>query len=663
VNRVRSVAMLLAVVTGLLVIMLVSVFATAAMNAYARKQDANHTLMVVRRTAEALLLRETVRVELGVVDTALQAPEFASTQTLAQITTLHAKSELGLEILTRASGQTPRLHARLVEVQNQRVVTNRMFHRAIATLRSPRDERPNNLAEDWRTAVIALLLAIDTQARDQSDTIENADSFINEMMKINELAWSMRGIAGADRRRVTAIIREARPLSAEQREGLADAGGGIGALWKQIEVSNRQHPFPPRLRTAIENARRVYIVAYQATRTRIIARLSRSQPTPLSGQAWMRLSDPGLSSIVAISKSALAITEVHAAGLARQANRHFSIAVGFMLASIILASSAMLYVMWRVIAPLKTITQIMRSIAGGDLTREIPFGQRQDEIGQFAQAVHLFRDSVVVQQDLENELLRNRSARDAAETSNRLKSEFLANMSHELRTPLNAILGFSEMIGTEILGPGLPQYRVYASDIHSAGSHLLSLINDILDLSKAEAGKLELHCERVDMVELIEECVRLVRGRAEEQDLRIRLALSELPPLFADRLRVKQILLNLLSNAIKFTPQGGQVSVDAACDTAGQLVVHVCDTGIGIAPEMIPLAFEPFRQVDSVLARRFEGTGLGLPLVKSFVTLHKGGVTIQSALGKGTTVSVSFPKSRCMEVPTERRYERNAVGA
>ena len=662
-NRVRSVAMLLAVVTGLLVIMLVSVFATAAMNAYARKQDASHTLMVVRRTAEALLLRETVRVELGVVDTALQAPEFASTQTLAQITTLHAKSELGLEILTRASGQTPRLHARLVEVQNQRVVTNRMFHRAIATLRSPRDERPNNLAEDWRTAVIALLLAIDTQARDQSDTIENADSFINEMMKINELAWSMRGIAGADRRRVTAIIREARPLSAEQREGLADAGGGIGALWKQIEVSNRQHPFPPRLRTAIENARRVYIVAYQATRTRIIARLSRSQPTPLSGQAWMRLSDPGLSSIVAISKSALAITEVHAAGLARQANRHFSIAVGFMLASIILASSAMLYVMWRVIAPLKTITQIMRSIAGGDLTREIPFGQRQDEIGQFAQAVHLFRDSVVVQQDLENELLRNRSARDAAETSNRLKSEFLANMSHELRTPLNAILGFSEMIGTEILGPGLPQYRVYASDIHSAGSHLLSLINDILDLSKAEAGKLELHCERVDMVELIEECVRLVRGRAEEQDLRIRLALSELPPLFADRLRVKQILLNLLSNAIKFTPQGGQVSVDAACDTAGQLVVHVCDTGIGIAPEMIPLAFEPFRQVDSVLARRFEGTGLGLPLVKSFVTLHKGGVTIQSALGKGTTVSVSFPKSRCMEVPTERRYERNAVGA
>jgi len=334
-----------------------------------------------------------------------------------------------------------------------------------------------------------------------------------------------------------------------------------------------------------------------------------------------------------------------------------------MLASIILASSAMLYVMWRVIAPLKRITQIMRSIAGGDLTREIPFGHRQDEIGQFAQAVHLFRDSAVVQQDLEKELLRNRSARDAAETSNRLKSEFLANMSHELRTPLNAILGFSEMIGTEILGPGLPQYRAYASDIHSAGSHLLSLINDILDLSKAEAGKLELHCERVDMAELIEECVRLVRGRAEKQDLRIRLALSELPPLFADRLRVKQILLNLLSNAIKFTPQGGQVSVDAACDTAGQLVVHVCDTGIGIAPEMIPLAFEPFRQVDSVLARRFEGTGLGLPLVKSFVTLHKGGVTIQSALGKGTTVSVSFPKSRCMEVPTERRHERNAVGA
>ena len=646
--------MLLAVVTGLLVIMLVAVFATAAMNAYTRKQDANHTLMVVHRTAEALLLRETVRAELGVVDTALQAPEPASAQTLSTIKRLHARSEAGLHSLIRKSSENHKLRARIALVQKQRDVTNAVFHRAIATLASPRYARPIELAEDWRTALIALLLAIDTQARDQSDTIENADSFINQMMKVNELAWSMRAIAGADRRRITAAIRQARPLSMEEREAMADAGGRIGALWTQMEVSDREYPFAPRLKAAFESARRIYLTAYQKTRTDIIASLARRQPVALSGQEWLHLSNPGLHSIIAISKHALALTQDHAAELARQADRNFNIAVGLMLLSIILASSAMLYVMWRVIAPLKAITRTMRVIADGDLTREIPFGHRGDEIGQFAQALHMFRDSAVVQRRLETESLRNLAAREAAETSNRLKSQFLANMSHELRTPLNAILGFSEMIEAEIQGPGHPQYRAYAGDIHSAGAHLLSLINDILDLSKAEAGQLEVRCETVDMAELIGECVGLVSGRAAKQELRIALEMGELPPLFADRRRVKQVLLNLLSNAIKFTPEGGLVSVDATCDADGQMRVHVRDTGIGIAPEMIPLAFEPFRQVDSALSRRFEGTGLGLPLVRTFMTLHDGGVTIESALGKGTTASIWFPRSRSMDVVAAR---------
>lgn len=649
-KRFRSIAVLLAVVTGLLVILLVSVFATAAMNAYTRKQEADHTLMVVRRTAEALLLRETVRAELGVVDTALQAPEPASVQTMAQIMALHARSEAGLDALTREVRNNLKPRARIAQVQKQRAVTNRTFHRAIATLGSPRSARPRPVAEDWRTALIGLLFAIDTQARDQSDTIEQADFFIHEMLKVNELAWSMRAIAGADRRRVTTAIREARALSVEEREALADAGGRIGALWTQLEVSHRDRPFPPQLRATFEEARRVFLIAHQNMRTDIISRLSRNQPLALSGQAWLRLSDPGLNAIIAISKKALAITQEHAAGQARLAARNFNIAVGLMLLSIFLASSAMLYVMWRVIVPLKTITGTMQSIASGELTRPIPFDHRQDEIGQFAHALRMFRDSAVQQQRLETESLRNLAAREAAETSNRLKSEFLANMSHELRTPLNAILGFSEMIETEILGPGLPQYRVYANDIHSAGAHLLSLINDILDLSKAEAGQLELRCETFDMAELIEECVRLVSGRAAKQGLRVALAMSELPQLVADRLRVKQVLLNLLSNAVKFTPEGGQVSVDAACGADGQMQVHVCDSGIGIAPEMIPLAFEPFRQVDSALTRKFEGTGLGLSLVRTFMTLHDGGVRIESALGQGTTASIWFPRSRCRDV-------------
>src|SRR5690606_20497295 len=183
--------------------------------------------------------------------------------------------------------------------------------------------------------------------------------------------------------------------------------------------------------------------------------------------------------------------------------------------------------------------------------------------------------------------------------------------------------------------------------IHGAGRHLLSLINDILDLSKAEAGKMELKAEVQDSEELMKECVRLVRGRAEEQDLRMRVSIAPLPLLTFDRLRVKQILLNLLSNAIKFTPAGGTVSMEAEQDVAGRVTVRVRDTGIGMAPQMIACAFEPFRQIDSKLARQSEGTGLGLALVKMLTELHGGSVAMESAPDAGTCVSVTFPASRC----------------
>jgi signal transduction histidine kinase len=645
--------MLLAVMTGLLVIMLVAVFSTAAKNAYARKQDASHTLKDVRRTGEALLLKEKVRIELGWVETALHESGPGDAHMIARILALHDRSERGLMHLEQQPRSTQKLRARLAELRKRRADYNRMFNQALVSLRAPGSRRAQDLPAAWRDAVLSMLDAVDTQSLDQSDVISNADSFINEMMRISDLAWSMRAIAGTDRRAVANAILQKRRLSRTEREGFIDAGGRTGALWTQFEAANREHPFPPRLRSAFENAQQVYVRAYQDLRSNVISRMTRGEHVSLSGEEWLNLSNPGLDSIIAISKHALSLTEGHAVLLAAQADRNFTVAVMLMLMSIILACSAMLYVMWRVIVPLKTITRTMRAIAGGDLTRKIPFGHRHDEIGQFSQALRMFRDSAVIQQGLETELLRNRSARDAAETSNRLKSEFLANMSHELRTPLNAILGFSEMIGMEVLGPGRPQYRGYANDIHFAGSHLLSLINEVLDLSKAEAGKLELRCEQVDVAELIEECMRLVRGRAGEQDLNIRANVRRLPPLFADRLRVKQILLNLLSNAIKFTPEGGEVALDADWD-GGQMIIEVRDTGIGIAPEMIPLAFEPFRQVDSVLARRFEGTGLGLSLVKSFMALHGGDVTIRSALGKGTTVSVSFPQARCMDAAAAR---------
>jgi len=240
--------------------------------------------------------------------------------------------------------------------------------------------------------------------------------------------------------------------------------------------------------------------------------------------------------------------------------------------------------------------------------------------------------------------------KNSAEAASRAKTEFLANMSHELRTPLNAIIGFSEILKQEPLGPlGHPSYRDYVRDVYESGVHLLRIINDILDLSKIEVGKLTLSETPVDPRQAIESCMRIVRERADNGGISLVTEIaSDLPTLNADERMVKQVLLNLLSNAIKFTPSGGSVRIIAHVDDEDGLVIAVADTGIGIAVADIERALQPFEQIDSSLHRKYQGTGLGLPLARSMCELHGGHFAIDSTVGKGTTVTVRFPPERSL---------------
>ena len=257
-------------------------------------------------------------------------------------------------------------------------------------------------------------------------------------------------------------------------------------------------------------------------------------------------------------------------------------------------------------------------------------------------------EKVQLQQERQAAYEALRVAKEEAEAANQAKSAFLASMSHELRTPLNAIIGFSDMMLREVQGRiGNERYRSYVADIHSSGTHLLDIINDILDLSKAEAGKLEL-CEDIfDLRETIRWVGALTGARAQEAGLTATFRVAEdLPLLRADERKTRQVFVNLIGNAIKFTPRGGTIEIFGQFDRQVGLRITVADNGIGIAPENLSRVLQPFEQVDHSFSRQHQGTGLGLALVKAIMELHSGSLELRSGLGIGTKAEIIFPRER-----------------
>ena len=303
--------------------------------------------------------------------------------------------------------------------------------------------------------------------------------------------------------------------------------------------------------------------------------------------------------------------------------------VAFALGSILLALGLGYSISWSLIEPVRRMDERFSRLAAGDFSGRLSVANR-DELGALSENLNRMSDEL-------GRLYRQ------LETANRHKSEFLANMSHELRTPLNAVIGFSEVLQERMFGELNEKQADYVNDIHSSGRHLLALINDILDLSKIEAGHMELDPSEFDLPAMLENALTLVRERAQRHG--IALALDTAPDVGivrGDERKLKQVMLNLLSNAVKFTPEGGSVRVGARMNGSA-VEISVTDTGVGIAPEDQPLVFEEFRQVGADSARKAEGTGLGLSLAKKFIELHGGTIRLESAPGRGSTFTFTLP--------------------
>ncbi|MFZ1007533.1 MAG: PAS domain-containing sensor histidine kinase [Candidatus Sulfotelmatobacter sp.] len=288
----------------------------------------------------------------------------------------------------------------------------------------------------------------------------------------------------------------------------------------------------------------------------------------------------------------------------------------------------------------RTGTYRVRHTDGNYIWFEVYTRGIYDEVtGAFRQEISVGRN---ITERKEHEF-KMRAAQERAEAANKAKSQFLATMSHELRTPLNAILGFSDILKAEQFGAlGNARYREYSTAIHGSGIHLLGLINDILDMSKLDEGRLELQLEPVELHALIADCLLSIRPHAEKAGIQVYEALDPgIDVLQADAKRLRQMLLNLLSNAVKFTPKGGEVRLSTRRQNGG-VAITVADTGIGMDADAIPKAFERFGQIDSSLARKYEGTGLGLPLTKQLAELHGASLSVESTPGAGTAMTIFF---------------------
>jgi signal transduction histidine kinase len=310
------------------------------------------------------------------------------------------------------------------------------------------------------------------------------------------------------------------------------------------------------------------------------------------------------------------------------------VVAGFAVGSVLLALVLGYAISWSLIGPVTQMDMRLRELAAGDFAKRVEVPNR-DELGALAANLNRMSDEL-------GHLYRQLAA------ANQHKSEFLANMSHELRTPLNAIIGFSEVLYERMFGELNEKQAEYIQDILTSGRHLLSLINDILDLSKVEAGRMELDLSPFNLPAALENAVTLVKERAGRHGISLDLTVDpDLGELIGDERKFKQIMLNLLSNAVKFTPDGGRVTVmtapaDGTSDSPGLVEIAVSDTGIGIAPADRATIFEEFRQVGGG-AHQQEGTGLGLTLTRKFIELHGGRIWVTSELGKGSTFTFTLP--------------------
>jgi signal transduction histidine kinase len=649
-DRFKSAGIPLLATIALLAAVLMLSEARPAVMAVEYRQNALRTIKVVDISRNLFDALQSLRVERGTVNTALVSPSPGTPGDFGTIRSLRASSTkslnramAGLSALDDA-GYAGVARDTLQSVERFQKLRNNVD----SALHMFRRQRPGRLASDWVAASDKLVDAIENLTVRLSRRIDRDDSFVSQMMRLAQFSWSTRAAAGNDRLLLGQALAEKKRLSVADQMQIARFNAQVATSWMLIERQTRQADAPPLIRAAASRADKLYFGDFLRVRAAVVAALVKNGTSPVSTHAWLAASDPALKSLMQVADAAFVVARSYCEERIDRSRTESLTSMVLVTLIVAMIAMAWMFVLTHIIRPLAEITRTTHLMAAGNLDQTIPYSRRKDEIGRLAAALAVFRDLAIEQRNLERNLV---IARQEADLSSRAKSRFLANMTHELRTPLNAVIGFSDMIIAEVHGPiQNERYRGYLADIHKSGMHLLALINDVLDWSRLDSGTSDLHEETVELASLVDEALNVVAPMADKAGVRLSREFDvALPGVRVDQRRMHQVLLNLLSNAIKFTPAGG--SVRAILDRIDDgLRIRISDTGIGIAKENMARVFERFGQVEDGLTRKYDGTGLGIPIAKALVELHGGTFSLESELHAGTTATIVLPASRV--VPT-----------
>ena len=636
----HSIRLRIRLIVGLLVAGLVAISALLVAQAMDQRRQARRIEEIAEVSRDLLSELNLLRDERGVTAGLIVSPGAPDPFEIRYQTRLRARSTPGMrQALARLAEISPNADVfgrSRIALDFDRLQALRI--QADSAIAQKADQRPHDLHARFIAGMTDLTDALADATARLAAEMSLRDAYIARMANIGRLAWTVRAAAGDDSLRWWTADIIGRRLTAEQVAEFQALKVRVDAPWAVLKDDAAHDGAPAEVAAAITRSEQLYFERDRTMRAGILDNLAAGRPAPPPALATRMVNTDGLYSLMSVADAAFRAVAAHAAAQAADAERDAVLALAAMVVSLALGVAISAFAHAQVLNPIGRITRAMRAVAGGDTDHPIPDLERPDEVGELARALDVFRDNARAKAETDEQLLTTRVAREAAEASARAKAQFLANMSHEIRTPLTAVIGFADLVATT---GGLPDTAVtYTGRIQAAGKALLTLVNDILDVSRIEAGQMELDMRPCALHDLLGETLDLLRPAADRKDLTLALRLGDGVPrqVMADTARLRQVLLNLLSNAVKFTALGG-VTLEAAYspELGGRLRISVIDTGLGISESDQLRLFRRFSQVDGSNTRQFGGAGLGLAISKGLVELMGGEIGLESAEGSGST--------------------------